>query len=163
VRVPTDVGSPVLEDLSASFGATFVATRRALRRSTRREVGLTPLPEAQRELLLLVAERPGITVGRAADILQLAPNTVSTLLRQLVVEGYLERLRDQDNRRVVHMVPTARATERISRFSDVRTRAFARALAQLGDEERARIEAALPALAKLAVAIEASRPPHASA
>jgi DNA-binding MarR family transcriptional regulator len=141
----------------------FVAAHRGLRHATRREVGLAPLPEAQRELLLLVSRRPGITVGGAAEALQLAPNTISTLLGQLVRVGYLDRRRDPDNLRVVHMTITGRAQERISRYSGVRGRVLNRAMASLTGEERAAIEAVLPALAKLATALEVSRPPATAA
>lgn len=146
------------ETIAPALGEAFVGIRRALRRATRREVGLTPLPEAQREVLLLVAERPGITVGGAAEILQLAPNTVSTLLRQLVGEGYLERRRDLVNRRVVHIEVTVRARERMSRYKGARANVLVRALSTLDEEERRSVAAALPALAKLAGAIDLPSP-----
>ncbi len=145
------------EARAAEFDDAYCRIRRTLRRVTRREVGLAILPEAQRELLRLVDERPGVTVGGAAEILQVADNTVSTLVRQLVTAGYLERVRDPLNRRVVHLELTAPAYERFARFHDTRTDVLLRALASLDHDSRQAIDHAVPALRELATKIEGLR------
>lgn len=150
-------GVATLEDTAAEFDYVFGRIRRVLRRVTRREVGLVVLPEAQRELLILVHERPLVTVGGAAEVLQVADNTVSTLVRQLVVAGLLERVRDPANRRVVKLALTPAARHRIARFHDTRTEVLVRALASLDEETRQAVDHALPALRKLFAAIEQVR------
>ena len=67
----------------------------AIRRSGRRHAGrpeeLSQLTGSQLELVRLLRRRPGISVNQVADELNLAPNTVSTLVRQLVDAGFVVR------------------------------------------------------------------------
>jgi DNA-binding MarR family transcriptional regulator len=143
-----------MDVLGTSFEQFYIRLRRALRSRTRIEVGLPRLPEAQRELLRLVDKQPGITVGAAAETLQLAPNTVSTLLRQLVTADLLERRRDPGNLRAVMMFVTPRAIDRFTRFRDTRTELLVRALASLDEQALAGVEQAMPALLALLKAVE---------
>jgi DNA-binding MarR family transcriptional regulator len=149
-----EVGFASIDALGTSFEQFYIGLRRALRSRTRIEVGLPRLPEAQGELLRLVDKRPGIGVGAAAETLQLAPNTVSTLLRQLVGAGLLERRRDPDNLRAVMMFVTPRAIDRFTRFRDSRTELLVRALASLDERTRAEVERVMPALLTLLDAVE---------
>ncbi|HEY1635005.1 MAG TPA: winged helix-turn-helix transcriptional regulator, partial [Acidimicrobiales bacterium] len=61
----------------------IASIRRAGRRQAGRPVELSSLTGAQLELLRLVRRRPGVSIADAAQELRLAPNTVSTLVRQL--------------------------------------------------------------------------------
>jgi DNA-binding MarR family transcriptional regulator len=144
-----------LETLASDFDDVYLRLRRSVRSRTRRAVGLQPLPEAQRELLWAVQQRPGISVGGAALALQLAGNTVSTLVRQLVAGDLLERRRDEQNRRLVHLYLTPRAEVRFSVYRSARTELLLQALADLDESERAEIERALPALSHLVSRLEA--------
>jgi DNA-binding MarR family transcriptional regulator len=128
-----------------------------LRRRSRRLVG-APLPElalsgAQLELLRVVRRNPGITVAEAARVLGLAPNTVSTLVGQLLALEVLVRSRDLTDRRLARLDLTASAREGLEQWRDRRSQATAAVLAELPDDERARLAAALPTIARIAAGI----------
>jgi DNA-binding MarR family transcriptional regulator len=125
-----------------------------LRRRSRRLVG-SPLPElalsgAQRELVRVVRRNPGVTVADAARVLGLAPNTVSTLVGQLLALGVVVRERDEQDRRVARLDLTAWARTALERWRDRRVQATASALSGLPSAERARLAAALPTIARIA-------------
>jgi DNA-binding CsgD family transcriptional regulator len=61
---------------------------------------LSQLTGSQLELVRLLRHRPGLSVSQVADELNLAPNTVSTLVRQLVDAGLVVRGCQQAERRV---------------------------------------------------------------
>ena len=67
------------------------AVRRAVRRRADRPVELLALTGAQLELVRLLRREPGVSIADAAGRLRVAPNTVSTLVRQLADAGVLER------------------------------------------------------------------------
>ncbi|WP_343988791.1 MarR family winged helix-turn-helix transcriptional regulator [Terrabacter terrae] len=128
-----------------------------LRRRSRRLVG-APLPElalsgAQLELMRVVRRSPGVTVAEAARVLGLAPNTVSTLVGQLVAMEVLVRSRDLADRRLARLELTPRAREGLEQWRDRRSQATAAVLAQLPEDERARLAAALPTIARIAVGL----------
>src|SRR5262249_57745505 len=65
--------------------------RRITRRTIRHDWPYSPLSPSQVELLRTVVDHPGIGVRDAAEYLNLAPNTVSTLVGSLTDAGLLER------------------------------------------------------------------------
>jgi len=134
-----------------------------LRRRSRRLVG-APLPElalsgAQLELMRVVRRNPGVTVAEAARVLGLAPNTVSTLVGQLVSLGVLVRSRDLTDRRLARLELTPSARTGLEQWRDRRSQATAAVLAQLPADERARLAAALPAIARVAAGLPDSLDP----
>ncbi|MEW1953605.1 MarR family transcriptional regulator [Terrabacter sp. NPDC080008] len=138
-----------------------------LRRRSRRLVG-APLPElalsgAQLELLRAVRRNPGITVAEAARMLGLAPNTVSTLVGQLLAVDALVRTRDLSDRRLARLDLTPSAREGLEQWRDRRSQATAAVLAQLPDEERRRLAEALPTIARVAAGIPDAPDPVESA
>lgn len=128
-----------------------------LRRSTRKASGRPfaerPLAGAQIELVRLLRRHPGVSVAEAADKLGVAANTVSTLVRQLSDDGVVERVVDNSDRRVARLALSEDARERVEYWRDRRSIAVDQALSRLGDEDRAHIKAALPALSRLAAAL----------
>jgi DNA-binding MarR family transcriptional regulator len=108
-----------------------------------------PLPDAQVELLLLIQRRPGISVKEAAEALRTAPNTVSTLVGDLVGAGLLERGRDPHNRRVVRLELTDRAHLRLGEYLRRRQVILAEALAMLDATAMAELAAAVLHLKRL--------------
>jgi DNA-binding MarR family transcriptional regulator len=128
--------------------------RRLLRQRIRAEWGSPPLPEAQLELVRVLRERPGLRVQEAADVLGVAPNTVSTLAGQLAAAGLLERQADASDRRAIHLRLTQAARARIARWRDRRQALMATALRELSEADRDAIVAALPALGRLAGRLE---------
>jgi DNA-binding MarR family transcriptional regulator len=128
-----------------------------LRRLTRR-LGGGPFPAgtlsgAQVELLRLVRRRPGLSVAEAAAELALAPNTVSTLVGQLVAAEVMTRVADPDDRRVGRLTLTPSAQERVERWRDRRASATAGAIAELDAADRAVLARAVPLIARLAAAL----------
>jgi DNA-binding MarR family transcriptional regulator len=145
-----DAGDLVLaDDLFAAVGS--------LRRHSRR-VGGRPLPAgflsgAEAELVALVRRRPGVCVAEAADELALAPNTVSTLVGQLVCAGVLTRVSDPRDRRFAALTLTASVRELVDRWRDQRACATAGVIGELDGTERADLARALPVIARIAAAL----------
>lgn len=141
---PTDLA--VAEELLASLASI----RRQSRRVGRRPVLLSSLTGAQLELMRLVQRRPGISVAEAAEELHLAPNTVSTLVRQLTEAGFVVRVTDEADRRVARLALDAGVRRQVDAWLDRRAIAVERAVASLPAASRRRLVDALPALRRLA-------------
>lgn len=130
------------------------ALRRALRRDVERPAELAGLTSAQLELLRVVRRSPGISVAEAAAELRVAPNTVSTLVRQLAEAGLLERSVDPDDRRVGRLDLKPGVRRKVEAWRRRRTEMVERAVASLTPTERRRLEQALPVLVTVAEALE---------
>jgi DNA-binding MarR family transcriptional regulator len=128
--------------------------RRAIRRSTDRPAFLSSLTGAQVELVRLLRRRPGLTVAEAAAELRVAPNTVSTLVRQLVEAGFVERAVDENDRRVarLNLAPAVRA--KVQAWRDRRVETIEAAVGRLSPDDRERIADAVPALMRLSRELE---------
>lgn len=129
--------------------------RRAVRRAAPPVFG--PLTGSQVELLRLIRTEPGTSVADVATRLRLAPNTVSTLVGQLVDAGMQVRDVDDRDRRVARLRMTRQAAERLEEWRALRLVAVTEALAGLDPDERARLHAALGVLARLAQTLEQER------
>jgi DNA-binding MarR family transcriptional regulator len=141
---------PVASELLSAIGLVH----RTARRSARHAWPAEPLPPAQGELLRLAASRPGITVADAAQELRLAPNTVSTLVGKLTSAGLLARSRGPQDARVAMLTVTDAARRRLAQWRDLRADLTAQALARLSAADRRTLDAALPALLRLAEGME---------
>jgi DNA-binding MarR family transcriptional regulator len=143
---PAGIAEPLVEALSAF--------RRSVRRAAGRPWPAADLSAAQVELVRLVRRDPGIPVSAAAQRLSLAGNTVSTLVGRLVDAGLLQRAVDPADRRVVRLSVTAPARRRIEGWRDRRIERVSDALARLEPADRAALETAIPALDRLAGALQ---------
>lgn len=143
------------DELAGSLLSVIGPLRRLLRRHVQDDWPVNQLPAAQIDLLRLVAQQPGIGVADSAARLRLAPNTVSTLVRQLTDVDLLRRERDPADRRSVQLALTPAADERITAWRARRAAAAAAAIASLGDDDRASLQAAIPALERLVEALDA--------
>jgi len=114
----------------------------------------SPLPEAQVEILRLVRREPGIRVHDVAAQLQLAPNTVSTLVQLLSAEGMIERRRDPADGRVTRLGLLPPAEERLGRWHDLRREILAVRLAELDAGDREAVARAVPVLERIAISLE---------
>lgn len=128
--------------------------RRALRSAVRRRLAAPALATAQVELLVAVDSRPGVRVRDAATLLQLAPNTVSTLVGSLSRAGLLERRSDPADGRSARLHVTADGAARIRRWREARETTLAEAVATLDATDLAALAGAMPALDRLAAALE---------
>ncbi|MFR9778338.1 MarR family winged helix-turn-helix transcriptional regulator [Micromonospora sp. MS34] len=142
-----EVGDPVpSEEAAARLGAVVGDLHRLLRRSAAGRANRDALPEAQVELMLLVRAEPGISGKEAARRLGTAPNTVSTLVRDLADAGLLARERDPADRRVVRLRLTDAAGNRMAEHERHRAALLTEALAALDPASRDVVLAAVPQL-----------------
>lgn len=116
----------------------------------RRPAELSALTGAQLELVRLVRRNPGISIADAAQALRLAPNTVSTLVRQLSDAGLVVRSVDEADRRVARLDLAPEIRDKVDAWRDRRAVAVGSALGALSADERHRLEAALPVLGRVA-------------
>jgi DNA-binding MarR family transcriptional regulator len=126
---------------------------RGLRYHTRAERESLDITHSEGELLRLVDRHPGIRVHDAASELGIASNSVSTLVKQLTRAGLLERSADPLDGRAACLRLTPSANEWVTQLGNAREQALERALATLDDEDRQQLEAAIPAMKRLAKAI----------
>ncbi|MEU6096767.1 MarR family transcriptional regulator [Streptomyces sp. NPDC047079] len=138
------------ESFADDLATALVAVQRLMRRRLRIGAGPPRLRGAEVELLRLVVARPGIGVSDAAKELYLAGNSVSTLVNQLARDGYLVRETHPADRRAARLLPTEAAEARLRDWHERRTALVRRQLARLDEEDREALQAALPALRKLA-------------
>jgi DNA-binding MarR family transcriptional regulator len=134
---------------AVELGALISAVRRELVRHTAADWASGNVSTAQVELLLAVEREPGMTVRDAAEYLNLAPNTVSTLVRQLTERGLLVREPHPEDGRAVQLSLSAEAQREFLEYRSARAHVLGEALERLGPGERAALVAALPALSAL--------------
>ena len=127
---------------------------RVLRRAVRRRFPLPPLSDPQVAVLRVVESAPGIGTGAVAERLQLAPNTVSSLVRELVDGGLLLRGRDTRDRRATRLELTAVAQEGLGLWGAVRDDVLTDALQRLDPADREALAAALPAARRLVAVLD---------
>ena len=149
--VAVEVGG--LDALAFDLAEATTAVRRISRRAVRARLDQQALAGAQVEVLVTVVESPGIGVAETARALGVAPNTVSTLVGQLVRAGLLERTEDADDRRAAVLLPTAAGRTRVRRWRQERSRLVAHALGRLSPDDRRRIHAAVGPIRRLAEAM----------
>ncbi|MFI6038616.1 MarR family winged helix-turn-helix transcriptional regulator [Streptomyces sp. NPDC051315] len=138
------------ETLPEELADALVGVQRLLRRRLRAGLTAPHLRGAEVELLRLVETRPGIGVSDAAKELYLAGNSVSTLVNQLVRDGYLVRETDPADRRAARLLLTGAAEARLRDWKQRRTALVGRHLARLDAADQEALRAALPALRTLA-------------
>lgn len=127
--------------------------RRQVRSSTKHPCPGSELSSAEVEIVRWVRRNPSVRVSDAAQSLGLASNTVSTLVRRLERAGWLVAGRDHADRRVVRLMLTTPARQRVEVWRDERIDVVAAALSSLPDDQRTAIERALPALQSLISAL----------
>ena len=119
-----------------------------------------PLPPSERELLLLVHRSEGIGVAEAAEALQVAPNTVSTLVTSLRRAKLLERRPDPSDRRAAQLYLSPTGRRRVQEARRRRGEVLDRAFDQLGPGDRRSLLEAVPAINRLIEALTAIEGQH---
>ena len=107
------------------------------------ELRATP---GQLTLLYTLVERERCTMQELAEELAVAPSTATAMVKRLVAQGYIERSRDDADWRTVWVKPTEAGKLAVDVYQQARLRSLQCRLKYLSDEERASIQAALPAL-----------------
>ncbi|MFE4977134.1 MarR family winged helix-turn-helix transcriptional regulator [Kitasatospora sp. NPDC056651] len=152
---------PTLDVAPADELATLLAgIQRLVRRRLRQTMDEPRLRGAQAELLRLVRDNPGLRVSQAAGELCLAGNSVSTLVNQLAALGLLRRESDPADRRAALLYATPQAVERIEAWRRRRRALMNDVVAGLPPADRDALDAALPALRRVAEGLRALPPPE---
>jgi DNA-binding MarR family transcriptional regulator len=133
------------QEIAEELRPTVLRIARYLRRETE-ELGVT---SHQATLLWLVRTRPGLSLRELAQEEGISAPSLSAHVDRLETLGLIRRVRSTDDRRRVglELTPEGRATLR--RVRARRTTWLANRLDRLSDEDRERLEAALPALRAL--------------
>jgi DNA-binding MarR family transcriptional regulator len=71
------------------------------------------------------------------------------MIKRLLTQGYVERLRDEEDWRVVRVQATERGKRAVTLYDQIRHASLQRRLALLSTEELASLQAALPAFRHL--------------
>jgi DNA-binding MarR family transcriptional regulator len=80
--------------------------RRALRRGARVADPGNLLGVAQLEVLSALADNPGVRPGQVARMLNMRPNTVTTIVNSLAARGMVSRAVADEDRRAVELTAT---------------------------------------------------------
>jgi DNA-binding MarR family transcriptional regulator len=144
---------PQTSSLTVELAKALGRIGRGLRYHTRAARETLDITHSEGELLRQVDRRPGIRVADAAAELGIASNSVSTLVKQLTRAGLLERTADPHDGRAACLRLTPQAAEWVAQVGNAREQAIERALASLDEHDRQQLEAAIPAMKRLAKAI----------
>ena len=127
--------------------------RRALRRSIRVDYPWEARPMAQIEVLQMLQDTGPIRLRDLAGRLNLAQSTVSSLVGRLLTDGLVQRATDEHDRRAARIQLTPDGRQHLSEWDDAHRRRLGRALRTLDAADRNKVQDALPALGRLADAL----------
>ena len=117
-----------------------------LGRHLRRETEALGVTSHQVTLLWLVRSRPGLSLRELAAEEGISAPSLSAHVDRLEAAGLLRRVRSTDDRRRVGLELTREGQSLLKRVRARRTTWLAARVALLSDDERERLDAALPAL-----------------
>ena len=100
----------------------------------------------QIRLLRILSRFQRCTMQELAEQLDVAPPTVTAMVKRLLAQGFVERLRDEHDWRVVWVLPTERGQRTVTLYDQHRRANLQRRLAYLSEKELAHLRAALPVL-----------------
>ena len=133
---------------------TVARLRRAMRRGARVADPTNALAVAQFELLACVAEHPGIRPSNLAKLLNLRPNTVTTLVNALAAHDMIDRAAAAGDRRAIALSVTDAGRRAVHAWQATNSAVLNLALSTLTAGQRGALTKAIPALDALAVAID---------
>lgn len=137
-----------------TLAAVVSRLRRALRTSVRSDYAWERLPMAQVEILQRLSEEPGLRITELAVRHNLAINTVSNLVQQMVAADLVERRPDQEDRRAVAVTLTGYGQQELESWLEANNRRLAHAMCQLGVDDRRAIAQAVSSLRRLVEHLE---------
>jgi DNA-binding MarR family transcriptional regulator len=141
--------TPNLSKLADQLLTVMADLRQSGRILAVRPAELFPLSSAQLDLIRTVRTNPGISVAKAAEALRLAPNTVSTLVRQLSADGLIERRVDPLDRRAARLDLTAETKRNVGAFRDRRTNVLSKAMESISARDQRKLADGLKVLGRL--------------
>jgi DNA-binding MarR family transcriptional regulator len=135
--------------------ASFAEFRRALgelRCAAQQGVLRSGISMTQIHVLTLLEHHGDLPMSRLADMLGVSFSNATGLIDRMEENGFVERVRSAEDRRVVHVRPATRGREALHEVQLVRDDMMHRLLERLAPDQLARIAAAM---ADLHTAIEA--------
>jgi DNA-binding MarR family transcriptional regulator len=148
---PASGGGPA----EVALAEVIARLRRAMRRAARNADPHNTLSVAQLELLSCLAENPGARPGRLAQLLKLAPNSVTTMVNGLQPKGLVTRANGgSGDRRAVVLELTEEGREAVNRWQATNADIVETAMANLHPAWQHLLTAALPALRELVGSID---------
>lgn len=157
---PDHHDQPAVEHESA-LAEVIARLRRAMRRAARTADPDNTLSVAQLELLSCLAEHPGARPSRLARLLNLAPNSVTSLVNGLQARNVIVRSGGDGDRRTVSLALTETGTHAVRRWQATNAAILRAAFAELHPGWQHLLNAALPALTELIYAIDTHADPSA--
>lgn len=154
-RSATPVGVPWPDGDGLALADIVARLRRAMRRAARLRDPANALSVAQLELLSCVGENPGVRPSRLARLLQLAPNSVTTLVNGLESRGLVGRAGAAPDRRAVALTLTETGERAVRQWQATNLAILEAALQQLDPSRQQQLAVAMPALLALVDAIDA--------
>ncbi len=100
----------------------------------------------QIRLLRILITQQRCTMQELADQLDVAAPTATAMVKRLLAQGFIERVRDEQDWRVVWISPTERGQHAVALYDQFRRASLQRRLAQLDSAELAQLRTALPVL-----------------
>jgi DNA-binding MarR family transcriptional regulator len=128
--------------------------RRILRSSIRSDYPWERLPMAQVEILQRLADEPDLRITELAARQNLAINTVSNVIQQMVTAGLVDRRVDEHDRRAVTVQLTKAGQQQLRGWLSANGRRLDAAFGDLDDGDRRAIQSALPSLGRLVERLE---------
>ncbi len=128
--------------------------RRALRRGARVADPANPFAVAQLELLSAVTEHPRSRPGQIARLLNMRPNTVTTIVNALSGQGMITREAASADRRAVELTATEAGQQAVHAWQATNAAVLHLALSTLPAPQRRALASAVPALNALAAAVD---------
>lgn len=105
--------------------------------------------KGQIKLLRVLMTRQRCTMQELAEQLDVAPPTVTAMVKRLLTQGFVERVRDEEDWRVVWVSPTERGQRAASLYEEFWRTNLQRLLDHLSEEELAQLRVALPILRRV--------------
>ena len=105
--------------------------------------------KGQFKLLRVLQTHQRCTMQELADQLEVAPPTATVMVKRLLTQEFVERVRDEQDWRVVRVTLTARGQRVVSLYGEFWRVNLQRLLSHLSSEERAQLRVALPILRHL--------------
>jgi DNA-binding MarR family transcriptional regulator len=98
----------------------------------------------QFRLLRILMKNERCTMQHLATQLHVTAPTATAMVKRLLTQGYVERLRDEEDWRMVRVQVTERGKRALTLYDHIRHASLQRRLAHLSSEELASLQSALP-------------------
>jgi DNA-binding MarR family transcriptional regulator len=129
-----------------------------LARGLRQAGSHSDLSPSQYEVFGTIGRRVDLKLSELAAIEGINPTLLSRIVAKLEADQLVTRTPDAEDRRVAHVVLTAKGRRRHEQIRNARTDAVSLAIDGLTDAERRALAAALPVLESLAGTLRDGRP-----